>query len=687
MLDSIQNLSKEIQQSRVGLESLKQIYFIASLRSEKASQMISIEDDEERVQLANKNFEVMKSQMIKASEDYLSAMAKEKELWGEYEITKKQAKNFLKELEESRFRFLRRSVEKYTMIEKKELLLLNDFVESMSFNLSIFAAEESTVSLDYLIDGEELEKENWTSYEKWKKNMKNEGKNVLKLEENFVCHESGYVPLDSSLALIKTLVYSIIPTNAKGSSDSQSSSKGSVFDDSTVETLESELFYDFSLKIMEPNYWDTFMDVLEMRKHVGYIEPNNMNNLASLIATITSIMTDEKQCNVEIFYKIVQFSHNFYTCDTKRIYLAKFLSSQALFKSSKPWISSINFAVLRKHNIEKTLFKNTQRRLKKQGKVPIKPNKSSKLSVTSSILSHFNFYMANLGTPIHVVLEVLRDCSKRHKLRPENISSLLIEANSIQTSPPQLPTSIKSLRHNSKTRSKFGIYLYLGLSLNYLHIKEASNLLLVCKTWRSILSPHIYKLSLLNHHNLAYRHLAWRSALYKTSRVSFESLRAQLGSKPESIKEVAEVIRMDIFRSFNTNPAVDCKFIEEILRVFAFYKPKVAYCQGMHYLASTLAQVLGYNEEAFWALDELIRLHSMQQLYGKDMNQLKVFFYVLDRLVTLHLPDVRQVLNAENIVSNNYCVTWFITLFASQLSGKPDLLLRIWDYFIFVRII
>ena len=687
MLNSIQNLSKEIKQSRVGLESLKQIYFIASLRSEKASQMISIEDDEERVQLANKNFEVMKSQMIKASEDYLSAMAKEKELWGEYEITKKQAKNFLKELEESRFRFLRRSVEKYTMIEKKELLLLNDFVESMSSNLTIFASEDSPVSLDYLIDGEELEKENWTSYEKWKKNMKNEGKNVMKLEENFVSHESGYVPLDSSLALIKTLVYSIIPTRAKGTSDSQSSSKGSVFDDSTVETLESELFYDFSLKIMDSNYWETFMDVLETRKHVEYIEPSNMNNLASLIATITSIMMDEKQFNVDIFYKIVQFSHNFYTCDTKRIYLAKFLSSQALFKTSKPWIFSINFTVLRKHSIEKILFKKTQKILKKERKVPLKANKSSKLSVTNSIFSHFNFYMANLGTPIHIVLEVLKDCGKRHKLRPENISSLIIEANSIQSSPPTLHPSIKSLRQNSKTRSKFGIFLYLGLSLNYLSIKEATNLLLVCKTWRSILSPHIYKLSLLTHHNLAYRQLAWRSALNKTSRASFESLRAQLGSKPESIREVAEVIRMDIFRSFNANPAVDSKFIEELLRVFAFYKPKVGYCQGMHYLASTLAQVIGHTEEAFWALDELIRLHSMQQLYGKDMNQLKVFFYVLDRLVTLHLPDVRQVLNAENIVSDNYCVTWFITLFAGQLSGKPGLLLRIWDFFIFVRVI
>ena len=687
MLDSIQSTNKEIQESRIGLESLKQNYFIASLRSEKAAQMASIEDEEERVQLANKNLEVMKIQMMRSSEEYLSAMAKEKELWGEYEITKKQAKNYLKELEESRLQFLRRCVEKYTMIEKKELLLLNDFVESMSFNLNVFANEDAPISLDYLLDGEELKKENWTSYEKWKKNMKKEGKNIMKLEENFISHESGYIPLDSSLALIKTLVYSIIPTHGKCCSDSQSSSKGSVLDDSTVETLESELFYDFSVKIMESNHWETFMEVLEMRKHVGYIEPINMNNLASLIATITSIMIDEKHFNVEIFYKIIQFSHNFYTCDTKRIYLAKFLSNQAIFKKSKPWITTINFAVQRKHKIEKALFKNTQQRLKKQGKTPVKPNKNSKISVTNSILSHFNFYMANLGTPVQIVQEVLRDCAKRYKLPPESLSSLTIEAHSIQPYPPTVSPSIKSLRANSKTRSKFGMFLYLGLSIDYLSIKEARTLLLVCKTWNSVLSPHFYKLSLLNYHNLAYRRLAWRSALYKTPRVSFNSLKTQLASKPEAIKDVAEVIKMDIFRSFSASPQIDCKFIEDMLKVFAFYKPKVGYCQGMHYLASTLAQVIGYNDEAFWALDELIRLHSMQQLYGQDMTQLKVFFYILDRLVTLHVPEVRQVLNAENIVANNYSVTWFITLFASQLSGKGELLMRIWDFFIFVRVI
>ena len=42
--------------------------------------MAKIEEEEERIALACKNHDLMKSLMIKASEDYLNALAKEKEL-------------------------------------------------------------------------------------------------------------------------------------------------------------------------------------------------------------------------------------------------------------------------------------------------------------------------------------------------------------------------------------------------------------------------------------------------------------------------------------------------------------------------------------------------------------------------------------------------------------------------------
>lgn len=684
VIEECQKSSEEIKQSRGKLENLKQTYFIASLRAEKAAQMAGIEDVENRVLLANKNFEVMKSHMMKASGEYLEAMAMEKQLWGEYEINKKQGTEYLKKLEGSRFQFLRRCIKEYSLIEKKELLLLNDFVECMSNNLTNTNNEFITGSFESMLICENLEKEDWISYEQWKSLMRSEGKNVLKLEENYISSETGYKPMDSSVALIKTLVYSLIPSKVKDSSDSFSSGKGSG-EDSTCDSIESELFYEVSVKIMDPAHWETFVHILESRAPISFIDPTNMNNLASLIATITSQMMDEKLFNVEIFYKIINFSRCFYTIDSKRIYLSKFLSTQPLFKVGKYWVLTVSFAVLRKLSTEKALFKRTQERLKKMGKMPQKSNKNSAASVTCSMLSHFIFDMVNLGVGTQVADFVIRECAKRQKLSNESVAGLIIELYSIQTSPPCLINSNKSLRFNAKNRCKWNIHLYLGLAFEYIPIQEASELLVVNKTWNSILSPLYYKTALLRYNNTQFRRLAWRSALFKPSRVSYKELKSQLASNPNSIKDVSEVIRMDIFRSFNSNPDIDSKFIEETLKVYAFHKPKVGYCQGMHYLASTLSEILGNSEEVFWALDELIRFHQMQQLYGQDMNQLKVFFYTLDRLVTLHVPEVRQILNAENIVSNNYCVTWFITLFSSQLVGKPKLLKRIWDYFVFVN--
>ena len=145
---------------------------------------------------------------------------------------------------------------------------------------------------------------------------------------------------------------------------------------------------------------------------------------------------------------------------------------------------------------------------------------------------------------------------------------------------------------------------------------------------------------------------------------------------------------MDIFRSYSNNININSQHLEEILKIYAFFRPKVGYCQGMHYLAGTLTQILGHGEVSFWAIDEIIRVHHMQELYGQDMSKLRAFFYILERLLTLHNPDLRFLLNAENIVSSNYSASWFITLFAGQLSSsRNDLLLRIWDFFIFVTYI
>ena len=80
MLSSITTSTDLLTTSRVTLEELKQKYFKASVKAEKAAKMARIEEEDDRINLACRNHDYMKSFMIKASEDYLNALGHEKKL-------------------------------------------------------------------------------------------------------------------------------------------------------------------------------------------------------------------------------------------------------------------------------------------------------------------------------------------------------------------------------------------------------------------------------------------------------------------------------------------------------------------------------------------------------------------------------------------------------------------------------
>lgn len=678
----------ELEKSRISLEELKNSYFGACVRSEKAAKMLKIEDDDQRIALANKNYEAMKNIMIKASENYLTALGHEKELWSEYESSKRYGMDYLKDLEETRLQFLKRCFEKYYQLETKYHSSLSDTNLSLekAFSQIIPSADASKFQKS-LLQFTEIPRQDWVSYEQWKEMMKTKGLNPLTGEENYILSEFNYKPIDSTIALMKHLIYSIIPNRRKMSSDSSSTDRSTLMETPVSETIENESAYDFSKVLMDSEQWDNFISILESRKYIGLVESNSINTLAGLLSTVISLMMDEKLFKLELFCRIVNLSHLFYTFGPRRLYLFSFLDTHPIFQVYSYWVKTLQYSIQTKLLVENNLFKKNQQKLKKMGKKTQTANKNSKKSTIASIISQYNYYMTNLGTPPEISLKVITKCSKDLAIGSERFFPLLSELYSIQPEVTDLLTKHKSLRVNSKLRSKWGLHLYLGLSCDYLGIEEIPALLLVCKTWYTVLSGYYYKQALLSHSNVSFRKKAWGSVLYKPSNKKFIEILAELKSNPGVINELADVIHMDVFRSYASNPYVNSDSLEEILKAYAYYRPKVGYCQGMHYVAGTLTQVLGYGEMSFWGIDEIIRLHHMQDLYGQDMSKLKVFFFVLDRLIALHVPEMRKILNAESIVSSNYSAAWFITLFAGQLSGNNDTLLKIWDFFIFVRLI
>ena len=668
------------------MEDLKSAYFKASVKAEKSAKMVKIEDDNDRIALAYKNHEMMKSLMVKASEAYFQALAKEKELWSEYVYSTKYGIQYLKELEESRLQFLKRSLLKYFALEKAHASAMDIEVNSLQSAFDpINPAAEANAFQESSLKFAEVAGEDWVSYEQWKEALKNKGENPLITEENYISSEIDYKPMDATLALMKSLLYSLIPCKRKQSSDSSSTDRSTLMETPGLDSFEHTSICDCSRILLDPEQWPHFINIIDSRKYIGYIEATSMTSLTGLISTVISLMMDEKLFKIEIFWKILDFSNSFYTIDGEKQYMFKFLNSHPIFQVHSYWVKLINFSISQKLLSEKIIFEKNQKRLKKQGKKVQKPNKNSSKSTVMSILSQFNFYMINLGTPCSLASKVISECGTKADIGADRLFPLITELFSIQTTTPSTQSRHKSLRLNSKSRSKWGMHLYLGLSLTYLPIHEIPTLLTVCKSWYSILHGHFCREALLLHCNTSFRKQAWASALYRPSPKKYSEIASELKNNPKSIQELVDVIHMDVFRSYANNPRINSEYLEEILKIYAFYKPKVGYCQGMHYLAGTLTQVLGHGEVAFWAMDEIIRLHHMQDLYSQDMTKLKVFFYVLDRFITAHVPQVRTLLNAESIVSSNYSATWFITLFAGQLTSRSELLLRVWDHFILVR--
>ena len=84
--------------------------------------------------------------------------------------------------------------------------------------------------------------------------------------------------------------------------------------------------------------------------------------------------------------------------------------------------------------------------------------------------------------------------------------------------------------------------------------------------------------------------------------------------------------------------SLDPTVLINILKSYAFFNPEVEYCQGMNFIAGYLYLVFKDEETSFKALQEMIDKFNMQELFNSDLPKLKLFFYQMDRLVSICLP-------------------------------------------------
>ena len=128
------------------------------------------------------------------------------------------------------------------------------------------------------------------------------------------------------------------------------------------------------------------------------------------------------------------------------------------------------------------------------------------------------------------------------------------------------------------------------------------------------------------------------------------------------------------------------KKISNILNSISKLNEQIKYCQGMNYIVSFLLEILNNEEETFYIFLSFFKSTEYSLIFEKDLDKLKCFFYIFQRLISLYEPEIYNLFNSNSININYFLPHWFITLFLSSRQylnqeETPYSLIRILDNF------
>lgn len=111
----------------------------------------------------------------------------------------------------------------------------------------------------------------------------------------------------------------------------------------------------------------------------------------------------------------------------------------------------------------------------------------------------------------------------------------------------------------------------------------------------------------------------------------------------------------------------------------------------MNYIARFLLEYIGDEEESFYLLIGLLQNTDYGDLFMNDFYKLKEFFYIIERLMSIFIPELFTYLKNLGITPNYYLSPWFITLFTNSFqhcydSKNPKFILFVFDSLILVKL-
>ena len=236
----------------------------------------------------------------------------------------------------------------------------------------------------------------------------------------------------------------------------------------------------------------------------------------------------------------------------------------------------------------------------------------------------------------------------------------------------------------------------LAFSISFLDLQDYKNIMVLNKQYYKILKKVIYKQILLKY---PYMHIGKKITIWKII-LDFSSLKKEYNYKEikdDIIKRSAnnggkgrDIIDLDVVRtSFDEKKEENQKKISYILKSIVETVPSLHYNQGMNYIAAFLLNITKDEEESFYLFLGLLISTKYGELFQNDLAQLKLFFYIFERLISIFLPELYSFFSDNNIKVSYFISSWFITLFTNSFQyldeekekNNPSILLKIWDSF------
>ena len=489
----------------------------------------------------------------------------------------------------------------------------------------------------------------------------------------------------------------------------------------------------------------SFLDILTAEKKSFALQIPNLQNLKHLAYVLSFISLQHNslsnQSNFELNFKILYLAERIYHQqpsynNNNKTYLSSLLSKNVLFKTKSFWNDVLELKLARQleDHIKrlKKVKMNTQSETKSKGffykigrtlGIATEQQKKSfvyntrlkqlisnynqldddKVALLDSLATNEMFSIIKNTLPVFASFdfvntnssELIVDLVERYKLTTNVMNYYLAYITVCSNTIKRGNTNERSnTKRNQCFTKETALNKILNCALPYLTEKDYMNVLLLNKPVNHKLGRKMFSVLLRNHNiNNKTRLSIWKQILkVKDVQANYNYTRilqsAELSINAQLRREIEQDVARTLIRKNNEQEVLTVKkSMKNILTAIAESNGDSKYCQGMNYICELIYELTQNEEETFYIFLGLFLHTEYPTIFVKDLQKLKIFFFVFERLVSLFEPELFSYLKANDFNLQNSLPSWFVTLFISARQHiaqqePPIVLVRILDNFI-----